>query len=73
MGPMRLRLKPSIIILDPEYEWIQPGYVYDAEFSAKMTSPRRVILKHPERPGVFAELPLRSVDILGDDRAKSDT
>jgi hypothetical protein len=61
---VRVRLKPSVTIHDPTFDWVQQGQVYEAEFSEKMTSPKRVVLIHPEHRDVFAELPFRSVEIL---------
>ena len=61
---MKARLKPAVTVHDPRFEWVQAGQVYKAEFSEKMTAPKRVLLIHPEKPDVTAELPFHSVEIL---------
>ena len=64
---MRVQLKDSTNVLDPPYEWVKPGTTYNAEWSEKPISPRRVVLIHPDRHDVFAELPYHAVTILPDE------
>jgi hypothetical protein len=61
---MRVRLRAGSIIPDPVPDWVRPDQQYEAEWSDKMTSPRRVVLIHPDRPDTFYEVPFRAVDLL---------
>ena len=61
---MKVRLKQSAIIHGRNCEWVEHGVIYEAEFSEKMTSPRRVVIVHAEKPDIFCELPFHAVEIL---------
>ena len=63
---VKAHVKDSTNVLDLSYEWVKPGTTYNAEWSEKPTSPRRVVLIHPDRPDVFAELPYHAVTVLPD-------
>jgi hypothetical protein len=60
---VRARLKPNVILHDPAAHWVIPARWYEAEWSPAMTSPRRVILIHPDDPGTTIELPGSAVEV----------
>ena len=61
---LKARLKSTTIINDPNVRWLKTGQEYEAEWSPKMTSPRRVLLIHPDKPETYVELRYRDVEIV---------